>query len=152
MAWKPASPRKATIRPSGSEPVREKRLATTPTWFSRIDTWDNPSLCAIDTYDLSGDAIRFQRRTYNRPDLLPIAKAIEYAQDRDYPALLGYCTSADVARALVREFLPNFFAEDVKVTHTGKGKERVELGFDHAYRFDVEEQAGRWRIVAFRAE
>ena len=56
-------------------------------WFSSIDTWDNPSLCAVDTYDLSRDSVRFRSRTYNRPDLVPIAKAIEYAQQRGYRAV-----------------------------------------------------------------
>jgi hypothetical protein len=28
--------------------------------------------------------------------------------------------------------------------------ERVELGFDHTLRFDVEKLAGRWRVAAFR--
>jgi hypothetical protein len=63
-------------------------------WFSPIDTWDNPSLCAVDAYDLSGDDVKFISRVYNRPDLLPVAKAIEYAQQHDYAALLAYCGSA----------------------------------------------------------
>ncbi len=74
--------------------------------FSAVDTWDNPSLCAVDTYDLSGGDVRFLSRTYNRPDLVPIAKAIEYAQKRDFPAVLGYCAFSDVARALVRDIPP----------------------------------------------
>src|ERR1017187_3212938 len=45
-------------------------------WFSPIDTWDNPSLCAVDSYDLSGDRVRFRSHTYNRPDLVPVAKAL----------------------------------------------------------------------------
>jgi len=35
------------------------------------------------------------------------------------------------------------------VSHNGKGKERVEMG---GYRFDLEERAGRWLVVAFREE
>ena len=120
--------------------------------FSPIDTWDNPSLCAIDTYDLSGDDVKFRSRTYNRPDLLPIAKAIEYAEKRDYPAVLGYCASSQVAHRLVRDVPPFIFAEDLRVTRAGDGKERVELGFGPTYRFDVEKRAGRWLVVAFSAQ
>ena len=131
----------------------EDSLITLPyCWFSPIDTWDNPSLCAVDTYDLSGDNVRFRARSYNRPDLLPIAKAIEYAQKRDYLAVLGYCASGQVARRLVRDFPPHVFSEEVKVTHTGSGRERVEVGSDPAYRFDVERRAGRWRVVAFSVQ
>jgi len=131
----------------------EGPLITLPyCWFSAIDTWDNPSLCAVDTYDLSGDNVRFHSRAYNRPDLLPVAKAIEYAEQRDYRAVLGYCASAQVARRMVRDFPPYVFADDLRVTRTGKGKERVELGYDPSYRFDVEKRAGRWLVVAFRAE
>jgi len=119
-------------------------------WFSAIDTWDNPSLCAVDTYDISGDIVRFRSRSYNRPDLLPIAKAIEYAQQRDYPAVLGYCASSEVAHRMVRDIPPFVFAEAVlKVTRTGQGKEHIEMG---GYRFDVEKRAGRWRVVAFSTE
>lgn len=121
-------------------------------WFSPIDTWDNPSLCAVDTYDISGDSVRFRARAYNRPDLLPVAKAIEYAQQRDYPAVLAYCDSSEVARRLVRDIPPDFFAGDIRVTHAGTGKEHVELGDEATYGFDVERRAGRWRVVAFSAE
>lgn len=131
----------------------EGSLITLPyCWFSAIDTWDNPSLCAVDTYDLSGDDVRFRSRAYNRPDLVPIAKAIEYAQHRDYPAVLGYCASAQVARKLVRDVPPYVFADDLRLTPTGKGKEHVEFGLDHTYRFDVEMLAGRWLVVAFSTE
>jgi len=118
--------------------------------FSALDTWDNPSLCAVDTYDVSGDEVQFVSRVYNRPDLVPIAKVIEYAQQRDYAALLGYCASGEVAHDLVRDLAPHIYAEDVQVTRMGNGRENVELG--STYRFDVEEQAGRWLVTAFRVE
>ncbi|MGO9542347.1 MAG: hypothetical protein ACLPLR_17965 [Terriglobales bacterium] len=131
----------------------EGSLITLPyCWFSAIDTWDNPSLCAIDTYDVSSDNVRFRSRVYNRPDLLPIAKAIEYAAERDYPAVLGYCTSSQVARKLVRNIPPYVFAEDLRVTRTGNGKEHVEFGSGPTYRFDVEKHADRWQVVAFSEE
>jgi hypothetical protein len=118
-------------------------------WFSPIDTWDNPSLCAVDRYDVSGDHVRFQSHTYNRPDLVPVAKAIEFAEQRDYRAVLGYCAISDVARRLVRDIPPHVFADDLRVSVTGTNKKRVELGFETTYRFDVERLAGRWQIVGF---
>jgi hypothetical protein len=121
-------------------------------WFSPIDTWDNPSLCAVDTYDTSGDQVKFRSRAYNRPDLLPIAKAIEYAEQRDYPAVLAYCASGDVALKLVRNIDPHFFAGDLKVTRIGDGKERVEMELESTTRFEVEKRDGRWLVVSFDAE
>ena len=121
-------------------------------WFSPIDTWDNPSMCAVDAYDLTGDNVVFQSRVYNRPDLLPIAKAIEYAEERDYQAVLAYCASAVVARRLVREMPPYFFAGTLQVTRVTASKERVELGDDPAYRFEVEKQKGRWLVTTVSRE
>lgn len=118
-------------------------------WFSPIDTWDNPSLCAVDTYDLSGDDVRFRSHAYNRPDLLPIAKALAYAEQRDFPAVLGYCASSQVARKLVRNVPPFVFAEELRVSRIGKGKEHVELGYEPTYGFDVEQSVDGWRVVAF---
>ncbi|MGA2650097.1 MAG: hypothetical protein ABSF28_06230 [Terracidiphilus sp.] len=121
-------------------------------WFSAVDTWDNPSLCAVDTYDLSGVNVRFVSRAYNRPDLVPIAKTIEYAAQRDYPAALGYCDT-QVARRLVRDVpTQGFFADDLRVTPLGKGREQVEMGYDPTYRFEVEKRAGRWLVVGVRTQ
>jgi hypothetical protein len=115
-------------------------------WFSPIDTGDNPSLCAV------GRSPRFVGRVYNRPDLVPVAKAMEYAQKRDYPAVLGYCVSSPVARRLVRDLPPHVFADMIRVRRTGNGRERVEIGFDHTLRFDVEKRAGRWQIAALHVD
>jgi len=138
--------------PQIGELKTEGPLITLPyCWFSRIDTWDNPSLCAVDTYDLSGDAVRFQSREYNRPDLVPIAKVIEYAEAHDYPAVRSYCASDEIARDLVRAFPAHHFAEDLQMSRTGEGKERVEM-MDGAERFDVEKRGDRWVVVAFSAD
>jgi hypothetical protein len=120
--------------------------------FSAVDTWDNPSLCAVDTYDLSGDDVKFRSRAYNRPDLVPIARAIEYAEKRNYPAVMGYCASEAVARRMVREFPPSVYADDLRVIRTGDGKERVEFGYSPAYRFDVAKRGDRWLVTAFSME
>jgi hypothetical protein len=116
---------------------------------SPIDTYDNPDMCAVDTYDLSGDRVRFSSREYNRPDLVPIAKAIEYAEKRDFQAVLGYCSGDEIAQRMVRDIPLGFFAGELQVTRKGDRKEHVEMGFPNLCRFDIEERAGRWLIVAF---
>lgn len=116
-------------------------------WFSAIDTWDNPSLCAVDKYDLSGETVHFISRTYNRPDLLPIARVIQFAQKHDYRAVRAYCGSSAVARNLVREIPPFVFAGELEVKRVGKNKEKV--GFEDSYRFTVERVGGRWLVTSF---
>lgn len=124
------------------------KLLTLPyCWFSAIDTWDNPSLCAVDTYELSGDTVAFRSRTYNRPDLVPVAKAIEFADRHDYPAVRAYCASDELAHRLVRNLPPH--AEDLQVTRIGAGEETVEMG---SALFRVERRNGRWLVVAFKSE
>jgi hypothetical protein len=139
--------------PQVGELRTEGPLVTLPyCWFSAIDTWDNPSLCAADTYDLSGDRVKFKSRVYSRPDLVPIAKSIEYAEHRDYPAVRGYCASDNVAQKLVREITPDVFADDLRVLRINAEKEVVKLGDSTAYRFEVEKQNGEWRVTAFETK
>ena len=147
----------AQARPTSKHPFApigtlhtQGRMITLPyCWFSAIDTWDNPSMCAVDTYDLSGDTVRFVSRAYNRPDLVPIAKAIEFAEKRDLPATLAYCTSEDVARRLVRDIPPFNFAGDLQVIRTGIDKERVEM---ESEQFNVEKRDGRWLVTSFHSK
>lgn len=142
----PGFPHIGTLRTEGEQ-------VTLPyCWFSSIDTWDNPSLCAVDTYDLSGDLVRFRSRVYNRPDLVPVARAVKYAQQRDLQALLGYCASAGLAQSMIRDMPPDIFAEELRVTPTGAGKERVEMGDGPAYQFDVEKRDRGWQVVGFTSE
>ena len=62
------------------------------------------------------------------------------------------CASAGIARRLVRELPPYVFADELRVTRIGWGRERVELGDDPTYHFEVAERFGRWVVVAFAAE
>ena len=117
-------------------------------WWSAIDTWDNPSMCAVDEYDISGDEVRFISRRVNRPDLLPIARAAEYAEKRDFPAVRAYCMSDAVARQLVASAPHRFFEVEVKVKQLGAGREMVYEETD-SYRFVVEKRGDRWLIARF---
>ncbi len=119
-------------------------------WWSAIDTWDNPSMCAVDRYDLSGNEVRFISRRVNRPDLLPIAKAAKYAEDRDIPAVRAYCASDAVARRLVESAPNRLFEVDVKVKpHGAEHKLVYEDG--GGYRFIVVKRGDRWLIEDFAA-
>ena len=121
-------------------------------WFSDLDTWDNPSLCAVNTYDLSGDRVRFVSSVINRPDLLPIARAVEYAQAHGYSATRAYCESDEVARKLVEDVPPYSFAGELAISDASALRETVELGEDHPYSFVVEKTGDRWLVVSFEIE
>jgi hypothetical protein len=126
------------------------RLITLPyCWFSAIDTWDNPSLCALDTYDVSGDAVRFRSRSYNRPDLVPVAKAIEYAEKHDYPAVRAYCSNADIARRIVRDITPSYSAGDLHITRKADGSEQIEMGSPGVDKFDVQKIVDQWLVTRY---
>jgi hypothetical protein len=118
-------------------------------WFSAIDTWDNPTLCAVDSYDVSGNRVRFVGSVFNLPDLLAVARAIEYAKARDYPAVLAYCGSPEVARRMVRDNSVFGFPFSVDVKRTGVATERIEFGAPPGIRFDVEKRGDRWLVVSF---
>jgi hypothetical protein len=117
-------------------------------WFSAIDTWDNPTLCAVDSYDLSGNRVRFVGSVFNSPDLLAVARAIEYAKARDYPAVLAYCGSPEVARRMVRDNAVFGFPFSVDVKRTGAATEKVEFA-PSGIRFDVQKRGDRWLVVSF---
>ncbi len=131
----------------------ESPLITLPyCWFSGIDTWENPNLCAVNSYDISGDRVRFVSTAYNRPDLLPIAKAIEHAKAHDYPAVLAYCGSAAVARKFM-EGIPSFdSAGGLHVRKIGPLTKTVKLGEEPTLEFNVEKRGDRWLVVAFRID
>ena len=117
--------------------------------FSAVDTWDNPTLCAADSFDLSGDTPIFSGRIYNRPDIATVAKAIQYAEAHDYAALRGYCASDIVAGEIIRQVPPALFAETLDTVKVGPGREKVLLA-DRTVRFDLIKRRNRWLVESFR--
>lgn len=118
-------------------------------FFSPVDTWDNPTLCAADSFDLSGDTPLFSGRTYNRPDLVTVAKAIQYAEAHDYVALRGYCASDIVAREIVRRVPPDLFAGTLDTVKAGPSRETVLLA-EKTVRFDLIKRRSRWLVESFK--
>ncbi len=142
-------------------PIGELRttgsLITLPyCWYSAIDTWDNPSLCAVNSYDISADHVRFVGSSTNRPDVAAVAKAIEYAQAHDFPALLAYCGSPAVARRIIEIIPPNVTGAGgwKIITRISSTHEKMELsgGYYETLRFDVEKRGDRWLVVALTTE
>ena len=73
---------------------------------SAVDLYVDALLCSVDTYDLSGDIVRFISSETNRPDLETVAKVVQYADARDYESVLAYSASSQVARQMVAEMPP----------------------------------------------
>jgi hypothetical protein len=118
-------------------------------FFSAVDTWDNPTLCAADSFDLAANRPAFIGRTYNRPDLVTVARAIQYAEAHDYNSVRGYCASNAVARLLVRNTPPDLFAESLEVVRLGPGHEKVVLA-DGGVTFELTKRQSEWLIVKFK--
>lgn len=134
------------------------KLSTTGTiiqlpycFFSAVDTWDNPTLCAADSFNVLGDVPRFIGRTYNSPDLVVVNNAIEHAQARDYVALRGYCASDAVARKLLGEIPPFLFADELKTVKAGPTHEKVVLEEPTVY-FNLVKRQGKWLLESFRID
>ena len=115
--------------------------------FTQLDTWDNPSLCMVDTYDVSGDVATFVGRRYNRPDLVPVAKVLKYANERDLPAVRAYCVSDAVARKIMHEGYG--FEDELEVLRLGPNRERVRSAYSDQPGFIVERRDERWLIASF---
>lgn len=118
-------------------------------FFSAVDTWDNPTLCAADSFDLSGDDPRFIGRIYNSPDLVVVNNAIGHAQAHDYLGLRGYCASDAVARKLIREIPPHLSADVLETSKAGPTRERVTLDEEAVY-FNLVKRRGEWLLESFR--
>jgi hypothetical protein len=162
--WSPGAGQSGTeiIKIEGAEGLDESeskqvgRLSTTGKtiqlpycFFSAVDTWDNPTLCAADSFDLSGEDARFIGRVYNTPDLVTVAKVVQYAGVHDYAAVRGYCASDAVARKLVREMPPYLFADTVDTVKGGADREAISL-VDGAVRFDLIKRRGLWLVESFK--
>jgi hypothetical protein len=120
-------------------------------WESAVDSGITPELCAVQSYDLTHDRVRFAGVTYKQPDLVALTKAIEHAAAHDYPAVRAYCGSDEVAQQLVRD-LPSGVASlsSPEITPLRPGRKRIRLGLYPDYEFEIEQQGDRWLVVAFR--
>ncbi len=146
-----AAPPPNMFVPIGTLRTKSARVTLPYCWFSPFDTGDNPNLCAVDTYDLSGDEIAFRSRVYNRPDIAVVDKAVEYAGKRDYQAVRGYCVSDAVASRLVRQ--PPSLLGDGRlpvVRKTGPKTERILVRASSTVSFDLVLRSGEWSIAGFR--
>ncbi len=137
--------------PAVGEPQTHGPLLSLPyCWHSPLDTWDHPNLCAVNSYDISGDRVHFTGTVFSRPDLVPIARVIEHAQARDYPAVLAYCGSPTVAQLIVRDIPPYLSGvAGLEIKRASASRKRVEIGMDHIFQFDVEQRVDRWLVVGF---
>ena len=139
----------AASKPVGKLSTKGPTIQLPYCFFSSVDTWDNPTLCAADSFDLSGDDVHFVDRIYNAPDLAVVNNAIQHAQARDYVALRGYCASDAAAARLIREIPPFLHADDLKVVKTHPGRETVVFE-DSAVHFDLVKRRGGWLLESFR--
>jgi len=139
-----------TVPAIGKLETSGKLISLPYCWFSAVDTYVQATLCSVDTYDLSGNTVRFVGRRTNRPDLETIARATKYAQARDLRALLPYTIDPRVAATLVQEMPPHVFCSFLTLSHTGPDKEQVKMEDGRGLTFDIERVRERWVVTAFR--
>jgi hypothetical protein len=124
-------------------------------WHSAVDSWAAAHLCSVDSYDVSGDTLRFVGTKTNYPDLETVALVAKHGQARDEVAVRGYCADDKVAMALV-QIMPAshiFAVEGLKTTPTGVGKENVALSTnDFTLSFDLVKAQERWVVSRFTIE
>jgi len=116
---------------------------------STIETHGAPVLCDVDTFDVSGEDVRFVSRTTNRPDLDAIAKLIDYAQARDASTAAVYTADPKVALSAVQEIPTDIAIESIRVMHNGADKESVHMQDGLDLTFDLARVRGRWLVTAF---
>jgi hypothetical protein len=118
-------------------------------WWSAIDSSVWATLCSVDTYDLSGDYVRFLSTSTNRPDLETVAKVIEYAQARDLRAVMSYSASQTVANKLVELMPPFVFNAGGFYSEPARDRETIDIEDGEHLRFALERRNGRWLVVQF---
>jgi hypothetical protein len=149
LATPTAEPAHVTAAPATAAQTTGKTIALPYCRHSNVETHGLPLLCDVDTYDVSGDEVRFVSRNTNRPDLNAIARLIELAQARDVAAAAVYTTSPKVARDAVEQIPTDISIESLRLMHTAPDKESIHMQDGIDLTFDIVKVRGRWLVSAF---
>jgi hypothetical protein len=144
-----AQPQHVTASVDGTVQITAKTVVLPYCRPSAVETHGGPVLCDVDTYDVSGEDIRFVSRTTNRPDLDAIAKLIEYAQGRDVLAASAYTADPKVAHDAMQQIPTDIAIESIRVMHASPTKETVHMQDGLDLTFDLAKIRGRWLVTAF---
>lgn len=108
------------------------------------------SVCSSDTYDLSGNFIRWTGTQTDRSDWAVIARVIKLAQRRDLRAVRAYCATEAVASKVTGLMPPGaLYFVGINARSLGPGKEELDLSDDWILKFVLVKSAGKWLITAF---
>ena len=111
-----------------------------------------PQLCSVDTFDLSGDVVKFVGSETNRPDLQVIARVIEYAQKRDLQAVQAYCLTARIARQMTRLMPSQLYFAGQEWKQREPEHEVIEFSDGWVIDFTLDKHEGRWFVSDFKME
>jgi hypothetical protein len=117
-------------------------------WFTSIDS----PICSLDTYDLSGDVVRFLRVENDPEDLALVARIIEYAGNHDVEALSTMCISPQIARQLTEIMPPKPIFSGYHQKSLGPDLEQLDLFDGWEMKITLKRQHGRWRVAAVKVE
>ena len=117
--------------------------------WSAVDLDVDALLCSVDTYNVSGDVVRFVSTQTNRPDLETVAKAIQYSEGRDYRAVLAYSASPAVARKMVELMPPGVYGNASAEDYPPIRGNTQTIDIDDLH-FVLEKRNDEWFIAQFQ--
>jgi hypothetical protein len=123
-------------------------------WSGHLLLNVDATICSVDTYDLSGDAVRYVRTENDPEDLAVVAKVIKYAQAHELRALSVYCTSSQVARLVLQTMPPGSIVFDVGFSRKRTGPDVELLDFQDGWemKFTLKKLNGLWLVSDFELE
>ena len=106
-------------------------------------------ICSIDTYDLSGDVVRFLRAENDPEDLAFVARVLRYVESRDMMALSAVCLSPEIAGKVMAMMPPEpFFGTGYERKPVGPDSEQLDFSDGFEMKITLKRQRGSWRVAA----
>lgn len=108
-------------------------------------------ICSIDTYDLSGDVVRFLRAENDPEDLAFVARVLRYVESRDMMALSAVCLSPEIAGKVMAMMPPEpFFGTGYERKPVGPDSEQLDFSDGFEMKITLKRQRGSWRVADCR--
>lgn len=140
-----------------SEGYRPGKLQTSGSKISVPYCWSgalhftsaSAPICSLDTYDLSGDALRLISTQNDPDDLSVIEKVIESARTQNLATLGSYSKSSDIARRIIKVMPLDPFFDGYSRKQLGAAREQLDLSGDQTLRFVLQKRGSSWLLADF---
>lgn len=140
-----------------SEGYRPGKLQTSGSKISVPYCWSgalhftsaSAPICSLDTYDLSGDALRLISTQNDPEDLSVIENVIESARTQNLATLASYSKSSDIARRIIKVMPLDPFFDGYSRKQLGAAREQLDLSGDKTLRFVLQKRGSSWLLADF---